>query len=124
MFAKSIKTVRSRMLKMDEINKIRKAFFTSGESKHKIAKRFNRSWDTVNRIVDASREKLEERGKRPNSLKKVATPEVVQAVDKYLEEEVQKKVKRKQRYRAKIIYKELSQKRDLQRVPKNDAGHH
>jgi transposase len=36
---------------MDEINKVRKAYFTLGESKNAIAKRFKRSWETIDRIV-------------------------------------------------------------------------
>ncbi len=40
------------MLRMDEINKIRKSFYTNGENKHQIAKKFNRAWDTVNRIIE------------------------------------------------------------------------
>ena len=36
------------MLRMDEINKIRKAYLVDGESKYAIALRFRRSWETIN----------------------------------------------------------------------------
>jgi hypothetical protein len=39
------------VVRMDEVNKIRKAYFTSGETKHEIAKTFNRSWNTIDAIV-------------------------------------------------------------------------
>lgn len=38
------------MLRMDEVNKIRKKFFVKGETRGKIAKSCRRSWDTVNRM--------------------------------------------------------------------------
>ena len=95
---------------MDEINKIRKAFFKDGENKYTIAKRFNRSWDTVHRIVSLKREELDNRGKRPNREGKVITPEIIQAIEAYLDEEVKKRVKRKQRYTARKIYNDLRSK--------------
>ena len=68
------------MLRMDEINKIRKAFFTHGESKNAIAKRFNRSWETIHRIVSKEREDFDNRGNRPNREGKVMTSEVLEAI--------------------------------------------
>lgn len=99
------------MLRMDEINKIRKAFFTYGESKNAIAIRFNRSWETVHRIVSMKREELESRGKRPNRGSKVVTAEVLREIEALLDEEVEKKVKRKQKYTVKKIYNELRSKK-------------
>ena len=62
---------------MDEINKMRKAFFTYGKSRNRIAYRFHRSWDTINKIVSMERENLKNRGKRPNRRGTVVTPESV-----------------------------------------------
>ena len=98
------------MLRMDEVNKIRKAFFTHGESKNSIAIRFNRSWETVHRIVSMNREELENRGKRPNRGSKVITDEILRAIEAFLDEEVEKKVRKKQRYTTKKIYHELRSK--------------
>lgn len=98
------------MLRMDEINKIRNAFFIDGESKNAIAKRFNRSWDTVDRIVSMKDEDLKFRGKRPKRKCKVITPEVLEAIEKYIIEEKEKLVKKKQRYTAKKIYEDLVEK--------------
>ena len=95
---------------MDEVNKIRKAFFSKGESKHQIASRLNRSWATINRIVNDSREQLLDRGKRPNRKSYLLKDLVLNAIKSYLQEEIEKKVKRKQRYTAKFIYKELKNK--------------
>jgi len=98
------------MLRMDEINKIRKAFFTHGETKNAIAKRFNRSWDTIHRIVSMEREEFENRGNRPNRKAKVMTPEILLAIQAYLDEEVEKRVKKKQRYTGRKIYNDLRAK--------------
>lgn len=95
---------------MDEVNKIRKAFFTHGESKNAIAKRFNRSWETVHRVVSLKREELENRGKRPNRGSRIVTDEVLRAIEAFLDEEVEKKVRKKQRYTIKKIYNELRSK--------------
>jgi len=98
------------MLRMDEINKIRKAFFCEKKSKHSLAIQFNRSWETIDRIVSASREELADWGKRPGSEKRVFTKETLEAVEGYLKEEVEKRVKKKQRYTAKYIFEELKAK--------------
>ena len=98
------------MLKMDEINKIRKAFFSQGKTKNAIAKRFNRSWDTIHRIVTTPREELENRGKRPGREPSISTAEVEQAINAYLDDEIEKKVRKKQRYTVRKIYKELKSK--------------
>ena len=95
---------------MDEINKIRKDFFTHGESRSEIAKKFNRSWDTVNRIIKMDRDELENRGKRPNRPRKVMTQEVIKAIEYYFKEEEAKGVKKKQRYTGKQVYQELKDK--------------
>jgi len=95
---------------MDEINKIRKAFFKNGESKHKIAKRLNRSWDTIDRIVRQSREELEKHDKNKKRQGSVITPNVIEAIEEYLMEEIEKKIKKKQRYTAKTIYQKLKER--------------
>lgn len=98
------------MIRMDEINKIRKAFFTDGDTKNAIALKFSRSWETIHRIVSMEREKFQSRGARPNRKPRVMTPEVVNAIQAYLDEEVIKNVKKKQRYTAQVIYAELRAK--------------
>jgi len=94
---------------MDEINKIRKAY-SNGESKNALAKKFNRSWDTINRIVEATHEELVNRGKRKSRKRSVITEEVIKEIKCYLEEEKKKNVRRKQRYTAHVIYRELKEK--------------
>lgn len=49
------------MLKMDEVNKIKKAF-REGDSINKIAKRFSRSWKTIRRIANMPVKEIENRG--------------------------------------------------------------
>ncbi len=95
---------------MDEVNKIRKAFFIHGHSINKIAKKINRSWDTIQRIVSMKQEELGSRGKRPNRKGTIITPEIKQVVETYLKDEIEKSVRRKQRYTAKKIYDELREK--------------
>ena len=88
---------------MDEINKIRKTY-KLGETKNAIAVKFNRSWETVDRIVSLPLEELEIRGQRRKRKSTVITPEVIEGVNRYLREEIEKKVKRKQRYTVKKIF--------------------
>ena len=38
------------MVKMDDVNKIRKAYFSNGETKNEIAKKFNVSQGTVSNL--------------------------------------------------------------------------
>lgn len=97
------------MLRMDEINKIRKAYNSDGKSINKIAVDLNRSWHTVKDAVQASRESLANRGLRPNREKSVLTKQVIDAVNAYLDKEELYKIKRKQRYSAELIFNELSQ---------------
>lgn len=94
------------MLRMDEINKIKKAYL-NGASVNEIAIKYSRSWLTVKRIIDTSLEELENRGRRPNKKGKVVTSEVKEAIRAYLTNEEQYRVKKKQRYTAAFIYKEL-----------------
>lgn len=98
------------MIRMDEFNKIRKAFFNEGLSVNEIAHKFNRAWDTINTIVHVSRDDIDDRGKREVKEPKVATQEVVNAILAYFEEEKRLRVKKKQRYTAKKIFDDLKLK--------------
>ena len=97
------------MLKMDEINKIRKKFFVKGETRGEIAKSCRRSWDTVNRIVNMGRSEIEKRGKRPERQKTMMTDKVIKAITNIFDYEESAGIKRKQRHTAYQIYKELSE---------------
>ena len=48
------------MVRVDEINKIKKDFLQNNISKNEIAKKFNRSWDTVNRLLNMNEEEIQE----------------------------------------------------------------
>lgn len=95
------------MLRMDEINKIRKDHFINGLNIHQVAQKYNRSWATIQDYISYSEHKLSERGKRPGRKKSVTTPEVVEAIKVYLHDELNKRVHRKQRYTSAYIFKEL-----------------
>lgn len=97
------------MLRMDEVNKCRKAY-NNGDSINQIAKRYGRSWTTIKNIVETPLEELENRGCRPNRMCTVTTPEVEDGINGYLTIEEQLGVKKKQRYTAALIYKELTAK--------------
>lgn len=98
------------MLRMDEVNKIRKKFFVKGETRGKIAKSCRRSWDTVNRIVNMSREEIGSRGKRPERKKSVMTDNVIKAIMDIFDYEEAAGIKKKQRHTAYQIYRELSER--------------
>ena len=86
------------MIRMDEINKIRKAYYKHDKSKNAIAKHFKRSWETIDRMVSTEREALDKRGKRHGKEATVITPEVIKSIHAYLDDEIEKKVRKKQRY--------------------------
>lgn len=100
------------MIRMDEFNKIRKAFFKEGLSINQIAIKYRRSWDTINTIVKTSRDDLEVRGSRCMCIResKVATRAVINAFLACFEEEKQLQVKKKQRYTALTIFTTLTAK--------------
>lgn len=83
------------MIRMDEINKIRKAFYSEGFSINEIAKKFKRSWSTINVIIKAHRDDLEnpDKGKR-NRESTIGTQDVINAINVYLDKEVRLGVKR------------------------------
>ena len=91
---------------MDEVNKIKKAY-REGTSINEISRQYARSWATVKRIVDTPLKEVDNRGQRPNKKRKVVTPEVEKAINAYLIQEEQLRVKKKQRYTAAVIYKNL-----------------
>jgi len=94
------------MLQIDQINKIRKDFTLKKFSIHKISKIHHRSWETVHRYVYASIGDLVMPSVRIR-LKIVVTEKVVAAIHSYFDDEIEKKVHRKQRYTAKYIFKKL-----------------
>ncbi len=96
------------MLKMDEINKIRKSY-SNGKTIYELSKQFNRSWNTINRIVKTSREELCNRGKRGRK-SSVITPKVISAIEEILSKEKKYNVKKKQRYTATKIFDILTEK--------------
>jgi len=91
---------------MDEVNKIRNAF-RDGATKHELATRFNRSWNTIDTIVESSAEEREALGTRRNRKATVVTEKVKSAVRELLKQEQALKVPRKQRYTATFIFQEL-----------------
>lgn len=95
------------MLRMDEVNKIKKAY-RDGESINEIAERFNRSWATVKKVLDTPVDKMVSRGRRSSRVRTVVTTEVEDAIEAFLDREDMLRVKKKQRYTAAILFKELT----------------
>lgn len=96
------------MLRMDEIYKIKKAFERKGKSKNSIARQFNRSWATVDKIVESTPDKLKSRGQRPNRGSKLMTPELESRVNDFFDEEIRKGVHHKQRFTMHYMFKTIS----------------
>jgi transposase len=96
--------MEARMLRMDEINKIRKEFFSNQKPIDQIARKYSRSWDTIKKIVSTPEHKLGSITKR-NKENSVITPEVQTKINELIEYEVARKVPKKQRYTAKVICK-------------------
>jgi transposase len=103
--------MEARMLRMDEINKIRKDFFSNQKSIDKIAQDYNRSWDTIRKIVLTPEHKLGAKSKR-NKDNSVITPEVQAKINELIEYEVIRKVPKKQRFTSKVVYKIVKEECD------------
>ena len=97
------------MIRMDEAHKIRKAY-REGSTINEIAVRFNRSWETIKNSIEKSPKELRNREKRPKRQRRVITSMVIEAIDSYLNEELEKGVWKKQRYTAAVIFKDLTAK--------------
>ena len=95
-------------MNMTEIHKIRRAFFIENMNKHQIAKKFHRSWETVDRIIEASIEDLEAPKERSRREASVGTQEVKEAIKQMLLNEKTLKIKKKQKLTSKVIYNELT----------------
>jgi transposase len=99
------------MIRMDEFNKIRKAYFADKLSINEIADKFHRSWATVHKIINTPREDEFSAGERKlTRVPKVATQEVMDAIADRIREEQLLKVKKKQRVSATVIFEELTKK--------------
>ena len=99
------------MIRMDEFNKIRNAYFIDKLSINEIAVNFNRSWATVHKIVTTSRDdKSSDSETKLTRAPKVATQEVMDAIADIIREEQQLNVKKKQRATATVIFEQLASK--------------
>jgi len=96
------------MLRMDEFNKIRKEFHINKKSVYQIAREYNRSWETINKIIKIPEHLIELRGKRKR-VPKVVTPDIQNKINEYIEFEHSHKVPKKQRFTASVIYKKLQE---------------
>ena len=94
---------------MDEVNKIRKAVLSKGESRNFVAKKFNRSWDTINRIVSIPREDLKLRGQRQKRGGKVVTAELRSRIEFELSQERRLGVRKKQMWKARTLFNKLKE---------------
>ena len=97
------------MLRMDEINKIRKDYFVNNLNPHQIAMKYGRSWATINEYITLSEDNVKKRGQRPGRKASVVTSEVIVAIEGFLQDEITKKVHRKQRYTSKYIFTKLKE---------------
>lgn len=95
---------------MDEINKIRKDHFTNEKTKNEIAKKFNRSWATVDSYLNKSPEELKSSGSRPNRISHQKTEIVKEFIQQHLHEEIDKKVRPKQRFTSFFLFKKARDK--------------
>lgn len=98
------------MIRMDEFNKIRKAYLIDRLSINEIAINFSRSWATVRKIVNSSRDEFSDDERKAARTSKVGTQEVLDAIADKIKEEQLLKVKRKQCMTAKVIFEELTAK--------------
>lgn len=92
---------------MDTVNKIRKAYKQTGQI-NPSAKTGQCSWATAKKIIHASPEELAQRGKR-NTVSKLITNEVVEAIEKIFRDEDERKVHKKQKHKTLAIFIKLKE---------------
>ncbi len=92
---------------MDTVNKIKKAYKQSGKI-NSAAKVGQCSWATAKKIIETPSEKLSQRGKR-NTVSKLITNEVIEAIEKIFLDEEEKNVHRKQRHKTPAILIKLKE---------------
>lgn len=97
------------MVRMDEINKIRKGYFQQGETINKLATKFNRSWNTIEKIVKTPRDELSTKQKRPKRKRRVVNKEVIDKIHELMNQEKTLNVKKKQRWRPTVILNKLKE---------------
>jgi hypothetical protein len=92
---------------MDTVNKIKKAYKKTGKI-NSAAKIGQCSWATARKIIHSSPEQLSQRGTR-NTVSKLITNEVIEAIEKIFLDEEEKKVHRKQRHKTPAILIKLKE---------------
>jgi len=97
------------MVRMDEINKIRKGHFQQGETINKLAKKFNRSWNTIEKIVKTPRDQLSAKQKRPKRKRRVVSQEVIDKIHELMDQEKELNVRKKQHWKATAILNKLKE---------------
>jgi hypothetical protein len=95
------------VLRMDTVNKIRKAYKKTGKI-NPAAKKGQCSWATAKKIIEKSPEELAKRGKR-NTASKLITNEVIEAIEKIFRDEDEKKVHKKQKHKTPAILIKLKE---------------
>lgn len=92
---------------MDEINKIKKEHFKEGKTINAVARKYKRSWATVNNLVNAKEEDLSSRGKRPNRQKSLLTDKLKDRINELLDISEHLRSSSKQKYTTVYLYKKL-----------------
>jgi hypothetical protein len=92
---------------MDTVNKIRKVYKQTGKI-NPAAKKGQCSWATAKKVIENSPEELAKRGTR-NTVSKLITNEVIEAIEKILLDEDEKNVHRKQRHKTPAILIKLKE---------------
>jgi hypothetical protein len=111
MFTKTIILTKEQgVLRMDEITKIRKDYFSKENNRNQIAQKFNRSWATIDSYLTKSPEELKTLGKRPNRNSHVKNEEVKKFIQDHLLEEIEKNVRPKQRFTAYYLFQKALDK--------------
>jgi len=92
---------------MDTVNKVRKAYKSTGNVQS-AAEVGQCSWATARKIIDASPEKLLQRGRR-NRASLLITNEVIEFIEKIFNDEIANKVHRKQKHKTPSILIKLKE---------------
>jgi len=91
------------MLRMDEINKIKKEYNKAEKTINELSLEFNRSWNTVQTYVDMPLNEIKDRGKVRNKESKRFSKDLENRIKELLLSQIKRRVPKKQKYTSKVI---------------------
>ncbi len=98
------------MLRMDEINKIKKGYQKEGKTINAISKEFNRSWNTIQTYVETPLNVIKDKGRTRNKESKKFSKELKNQIKELLLSQDKRRIHKKQRYTSKVLCRMMQER--------------